>query len=111
MERHFNLSVREVLTFWELIYLQQDTANESTRDLHPSLTTLVDLIFGLRNGVNSSYHRPWALRNVFRCKQSQESPNGKGALQVAQFLRECADVLEEELRKNPTDKELSANGI
>jgi glutathione S-transferase len=104
--RQFNLSFREVLTFWELIYLDQSTGDDSTRELHPALTAFLDTIFGLKNGAQSSYHRPWVLRTVFRNKQSQESPNAKGVLQVAAFFRECADVLEEELRNNPMDKDL-----
>lgn len=97
MEKKFNLSLREVLAFWELIFLQQDTGNDSARDLHPALTTWLDLMFRMNNNDNC-YHRPWVIRNALRYK-NDNSPNWAGAHKVVAFLRECADVLEEGLNK------------
>lgn len=96
-EKQFNLSLREVLTFWELIYLQQDTGNDSARDLHPSLTTFLDLVFKLKSD-GAFYHRPWSIRNALKYHQAPSQPTMAGALHVAAFLRECADVLEDALQ-------------
>lgn len=95
MESKFNLSLREVLTFWELIFLQQDCGNDSARDLHPALTTYLDVMFRDKN--ISTYYRPWVIRNVLNHKQVANCPNRAGANQVVAFLRECANVLEKAL--------------
>ncbi len=97
----FNLSLREVLTFWEMVFLQQDCGNDSSRDLHPALTTYLDVMFGHYNEKlsGSSYHRPWVLRNALKYK-NPESPNRAGAQSVVTFFRECADVLEEGLKSD-----------
>lgn len=103
-ENQFNLSLREVLTFWELIFLQQDTGNDSARDLHPSLTAFLDIMFRQQNSKNGFYYRPWVIRNVLNHKQVANCPNRDGANQVVAFLRECANVLEKGLEESlPND--------
>ncbi len=79
-EKKFNLNIREVLTFWEMIFLQQDCGNDSARDLHPALTTYLDVMFRHYNEKlsGSFYHRPWVLQNALKYK-NLESLNGIGA--------------------------------
>ena len=95
--KKFNLNLRDVLTFWEMIFLQQECGNDSSKDLHPALTTYLDLVFRLHNNDNC-YHRPWVIRNALKYK-NDNSPNWAGTHAVVTFLRECADVLEKELDK------------
>ena len=95
MESKFGLSLREVMTFWELIFLQQDTGNDSSRDLHPSLTTYLEVMFRNEGII---HYRPWILRNWFQYRQKDDKNEMKaGAKAIVKFLRECAEVLEAEL--------------
>ncbi len=96
MEKQFNLSLREVLTFWEMIFLQQDCGNDSARDLHPALTTFLEVMFKQNK---QCYYRPWIIRNALEHK-NPASPNAQGAQSIVAFLRECADVLEEGLKSD-----------